>query len=1062
MNLKKIFLLLILTLLLIGVSYAAEVSDDTLSIADSVDEVSQCSNMPIKEVNNLNDEISTKELKQDNTLKEDTSKTFDINDFDTLHNALTTETYDTVNINIKTNITLENNTYVNEAIKTLNINGNNNTINGNNTYQFIKITSGTITINNIQIINCFNLNGGAIYNSGNLTITNSTLYNNKAIISYDDDYYEDSDVYGGAIYNCGTLIILNSILNSNVVDCTEGNHGYGGAIYSIGNLTITDSILNNNYAPNDEYIWGSGGAILSKGNINITNTTFNHNSAVSYGALSADGNVTIINSTFNRNQALLGNSVLGASGNVTIINITLNNYFDIYSDIDNYIGLTTYRNVTIINSTLNNSRVNNDGNLTITNSTLTNNSSIHNTGNLIITHSTLNNNTVGFGGGAIYNYGNLTITNSTLNNNTAKYGGAIYNYGNLTITNSTLNNNTAENGGAIYNYGANTNTLNSSYKKDKNGVRFFYKEEITSLSKNNLIIINSTLYNNKAEYDGGAISNYNNIIITNSTFNNNTAGNGGAIYNKANLTVINSILNDNTATNGGGICNDDNTTIFTDTYTEFESGITTNYVTITHYTTDLSMKNSTLQNNTATIGGAIYNYANNTIIDNNIFVANNANTTGKVIINHGKATISNNTNVETSKYSGTVYTNGTNVTIENNIFYDDVNVFINSMNVINAKYVLTTKITDLNYTKLNNGRVSYTLDGKWIGSINVINGSSWISFKVPTTGNHTLIANYIDTNGIQLGSDTFTFEKKAKVNVLFNAYNVKNDKVIIVSTVKDENGNNITDGRLSYNLNGKWIGSIAVKNGSSWISYNYTNNTVTFKATYITNNNITQTSYTRILNLTKLNNLKNQTSTTQEDKTLKNSSVHILINSMNLLNGKYVFTTKVTDDKYVKLSVGRVSYTLDGKWIGSVNVTNGSSWISFSVPVVGNHTVVATYIDTNGTKITTDTYTFEKKPSTSGVNSLFNQYDVKNGKVVIVTAVKNDTGNPINSGRISYSVNGKWIGSVDVKNGSSWISFNYTNTTVSFKATFITNSGVTENIYTRTLDLDEIARLKQA
>ena len=61
-----------------------------------------------------------------------------------------------------------------------------------------------------------------------------------------------------------------------------------------------------------------------------------------------------------------------------------------------------------------------------------------------------------------------------------------------------------------------------------------------------------------------------------------------------------------------------------------------------------------------------------------------------------------------------------------------------------------------------------------------------------------------------------------------------------------------------------------------------------------------------------------------------------------------------------------------------------------------------------------------------------------------------------------YSVNGKWIGSVDVKNGSSWISFNYTNSTVKFQATFITNSGVTQNVYTRTLDLDEIARLKQS
>lgn len=91
---------------------------------------------------------------------------------------------------------------------------------------------------------------------------------------------------------------------------------------------------------------------------------------------------------------------------------------------------------------------------------------------------------------------------------------------------------------------------------------------------------------------------------------------------------------------------------------------------------------------------------------------------------------------------------------------------------------------------------------------------------MPSIGKHVLIATYIDANGNQLASDTYTFEKKAKINVLFNAYNIKNSIVTIVNTVKDDNGNNINTGRISYTINGKWIGSIDVKKGSSWINFN--------------------------------------------------------------------------------------------------------------------------------------------------------------------------------------------------------------------------------------------------
>ena len=888
MKIKKIFLLFLFTLLFIGISFASDVSNDTISSVDtidSVDEVIQSSNTAIKEVDNtLTDKINKEEFKQDNTLKIDTSKTYTVNDFDTLHNTLTSEEYSTITLNINSDITLTDSTKVNKAIKTLNINGNGKTIDGNKSYQFLNISSyTTVTIKDITITNCYSENnGGAIYNKGNLTVTDSIFSNNKAT---------------------GTKVISG-----------------GGAIFNdYANLTVADSTFSNNNVI-DDYVYG--GAILNYYCfVTVCNSTFCNNTAQAGGAIYNDNCViTVCNSTFCNNPAMVG--------------------------------------------------------------------------------------------GALCNdYANLTVSNSIFNNNNASDSGAISNdYCNFTITNCTLNNNIAINfaSGAIGNY----NT--------------------------NMIITNSTLNNNKAGSNGSAIFNYDsNLTVCNSTFcNNNATYNGGAIGNSwSNLTVCNSRFCNNTAYAGGAIYN---------------------------YRGNLTVTNSTLSNNMALFGGgAVCNQGNNTIIKNNVFVANKANMTGKAIINNGKATISNNTNSETSKYNGTIYINGTNVQITDNIFYEELNVFINAMNVLNNKYVLTTKVYN-GLSNMNVGRVSYTLDGKWIGSIYVKNGTSWISFKIPYIGNHTIIATYINPNGDSIASDIYTFEKKSNINVLFNTYNVKNGKVIIITAVKDDNGNNITSGRVSYNLDNHWIGSINVKNGSSWINFNYTDSVVTFKATYITDSNVTENIYIKTLNLIELKALASQKASNQNNtQPLKNSSAHIMINSMDLLNGKCVITTKVTDDKYVKMNVGRVSYTLNGKWIGSMNVKNGSSWISFAVLGVGNHTVVATYIDTSGKAITTDTYILEKRPNkfTNGFNLLVNQYNVKDGKVIIVIAVKDDKGNSINKGKILYSLNGVLKEYLNVKNGSSWIIFNYTDTTVKFQAIY--RYGGFQNIYTRTLDLNEIASLNR-
>src|SRR5204863_9986038 len=102
--------------------------------------------------------------------------------------------------------------------------------------------------------------------------------------------------------------------------------------------------------------------------------------------------------------------------------------------------------------------------LSLTIATLTNNdcpiglkSFIDNDGTLTLTNSTVSGNRANFAGGSkgggIFNLGTLTLTNSTVSGNTVThgYGGGIFNGGTLTLSNSTVSGNSASSsGGGIF------------------------------------------------------------------------------------------------------------------------------------------------------------------------------------------------------------------------------------------------------------------------------------------------------------------------------------------------------------------------------------------------------------------------------------------------------------------------------------------------------------------------------------------------------------------------------------------------------------------------------------
>jgi hypothetical protein len=215
--------------------------------------------------------------------------------------------------------------------------------------------------------------GGAIFNSGKLTLTNDQFNANQAT-GYGGET-GPQNAYGGAIFNNGNgaLTIKNTTFNGNSATggsgSNSGQHGAGaegGAVYIAGGskaVSITASTFSNNSAVGGTGTPGGsgyGGAISAasggSNNIAVLNSTFSNNNAEggvnSYGgagsayggALNLAGNNTlsVVNSTFNGNLAYggAGNNSYGGGGGAVGGAINVNG-----------VSTATFVNSTVANNT---------------------------------------------------------------------------------------------------------------------------------------------------------------------------------------------------------------------------------------------------------------------------------------------------------------------------------------------------------------------------------------------------------------------------------------------------------------------------------------------------------------------------------------------------------------------------------------------------------------------------------------------------------------------------------------------------------------------------------------
>jgi predicted outer membrane repeat protein len=181
------------------------------------------------------------------------------------------------------------------------------TVDGNQAHRVLSVRSGvTAELRAMTVTGGLTYEGGGgIYNSGVLTLTNSTVSGNTA------EFWPYTS-YGGGIYSSGTLTLMNSTVANNT------SYGSGGGIDSWGVVALTNSTVSGNTA-------SDGGGLWSDGTLTLTNTTVSGNTAEYFGGgiESQSGTLTLTNSTVSGNTAEGWGGGISTSGTLTLANSTV-------------------------------------------------------------------------------------------------------------------------------------------------------------------------------------------------------------------------------------------------------------------------------------------------------------------------------------------------------------------------------------------------------------------------------------------------------------------------------------------------------------------------------------------------------------------------------------------------------------------------------------------------------------------------------------------------------------------------------------------------------------------
>jgi CSLREA domain-containing protein len=302
-----------------------------------------------------------------------------------------------------------------------------------------------------------------------------------------------------------------------------------------GEVFLTNLILRNG-----QLTGRPGGGIASDGTLDMVLSRVEGSSAEQGGGIYSNGPLTLISCTVSGNSARFGGGIDNHGPlNVTHSTIADNSGGGIYNHDNQTLAIGAGSTVGPNSGA---GLVNDGGNLTVSNSTISGNdnrgiSQFRGMTTLLLTR-VIDNSTIGEGGGILLFNGDMTIRSSTIARNSAQTGGGIANRDGSTMTirgTAIFNNSATRSGGGIANQALR-----------------FGRQPV------DLTLLNSTISGNSAPA-GGGIFNRNfvdeaeaAVRLTNSTVANNSATQegGGIDLSVGGLELINSLVARNSAPTG--------------------------------------------------------------------------------------------------------------------------------------------------------------------------------------------------------------------------------------------------------------------------------------------------------------------------------------------------------------------------------------------------------------------------------------------------------------------------------------------------------------------------------
>lgn len=431
----------------------------------------------------------------------------------------------------------------------------------------LTIAESVITGNHAQ--QSSSSSGGGIFSESSLSLVDSKISGNTVRGVYSLYFpFEHTRADGGGVSAFGELTIVGSLIENNRATATLA---YGGGVSSHGTVTISDSTIQDNTAegidtPNVASDKAHGGGVFSEGSNSISDSTISGNVAdgdYAYGGgIAATSYLSLVRSILSGNQAdgndyAYGGGVAGSDhvmvANSQIIeNVAVTDY-QVFRGHGG--GIYANLSLTLSESLVSGNTTDREGGgifsrnyLSITASTISQNG-------ILLNYSS---NVRALGGG-IYASKLATITSSTISGNNAEYGGGIFGDGppgincTLTVNDSTIDSNVAEYGAGISNVG--TVSISGCVIRN-NHTNHIYGSggglSIETAVGETSTVSNSSITGNSAIFGGGIFS-LNSLSLENCTINGNQAERSGGIQHAGDLHILNSTISGNTADYGGGM-----------------------------------------------------------------------------------------------------------------------------------------------------------------------------------------------------------------------------------------------------------------------------------------------------------------------------------------------------------------------------------------------------------------------------------------------------------------------------------------------------------------------------